>query len=69
MTIEGYLHLFDKITDCEFQLFVYNLNFNNDFVCNFPQGTTFPALNALLAQWAPPLERGRIGSLVFAGSY
>lgn len=33
------------------------------------QGTTFPAINALLAQWVPPLERGKIGSLVFAGQY
>ncbi|KAF6201727.1 hypothetical protein GE061_004122 [Apolygus lucorum] len=32
------------------------------------EGTTFPALNQLLAQWVPPLERGRIGSLVFAGN-
>ncbi|CAB0004837.1 unnamed protein product [Nesidiocoris tenuis] len=32
------------------------------------EGTTFPALNQLLAQWVPPLERGRLGSLVFAGN-
>ncbi|XP_073974183.1 sialin-like isoform X2 [Rhodnius prolixus] len=32
------------------------------------EGTTFPALNALLAQWVPPLERGKMGSLVFAGN-
>ncbi|KAJ8682771.1 hypothetical protein QAD02_018563 [Eretmocerus hayati] len=32
------------------------------------EGTTFPALNALLAQWTPPEERSRIGSLVFAGA-
>ncbi|XP_044732430.1 putative inorganic phosphate cotransporter isoform X2 [Chrysoperla carnea] len=32
------------------------------------EGTTYPALNALLAQWAPPHERGQIGSLIFAGS-
>ncbi|XP_077285026.1 putative inorganic phosphate cotransporter isoform X2 [Arctopsyche grandis] len=32
------------------------------------EGTTFPALNALLAQWAPLEERGRIGSLVFGGA-
>lgn len=25
-------------------------------------------MNALLAQWAPPEERGRIGSLVFGGA-
>lgn len=32
------------------------------------EGTTFPALNALLAQWTPPEERAKIGSLVFAGA-
>ncbi|XP_047119767.1 putative inorganic phosphate cotransporter isoform X1 [Schistocerca piceifrons] len=32
------------------------------------EGTTFPALNALLAQWVPVSERGTLGSLVFAGS-
>lgn len=31
------------------------------------EGTTFPALSTLLAQWAPPLERSKLGSLVFAG--
>lgn len=31
------------------------------------EGTTFPALNAMLAQWTPPEERS-IGSLVFAGA-
>ncbi|XP_032684299.1 putative inorganic phosphate cotransporter [Odontomachus brunneus] len=32
------------------------------------EGTTFPALNAMLAQWIPPEERSLIGSLVFAGA-
>lgn len=32
------------------------------------QGTTFPALNAMLARWAPVSERGRMGSLVFGGA-
>ncbi|XP_011152282.1 putative inorganic phosphate cotransporter isoform X2 [Harpegnathos saltator] len=32
------------------------------------EGTTFPALNAMLAQWTPPEERSLIGSLVFAGA-
>ncbi|XP_026478028.1 putative inorganic phosphate cotransporter [Ctenocephalides felis] len=32
------------------------------------EGTTFPALNSLLAQWAPPLERSKLGSLVFGGA-
>ncbi|XP_025074687.1 putative inorganic phosphate cotransporter isoform X2 [Pogonomyrmex barbatus] len=34
----------------------------------FGEGTTFPALNAMLAQWTPPEERSIIGSLVFAGA-
>ncbi|XP_063362118.1 putative inorganic phosphate cotransporter isoform X1 [Cydia amplana] len=32
------------------------------------EGTTFPALNAMLARWAPITERGRMGSLVFGGA-
>ncbi|EZA49274.1 Putative inorganic phosphate cotransporter [Ooceraea biroi] len=32
------------------------------------EGTTFPALNAMLAQWTPPEERSVIGSMVFAGA-
>jgi len=31
------------------------------------QGTTFPALCTLLAQWAPPEEKGKLSTLVFAG--
>ncbi|GJQ72216.1 hypothetical protein Trydic_g3307 [Trypoxylus dichotomus] len=38
-------------------------------VCvGFGEGTTFPALNALLGKWVPVHERGKIGTLVFAGS-
>uniref|UniRef100_A0A6P7G0X8 Inorganic phosphate cotransporter isoform X1 n=1 Tax=Diabrotica virgifera virgifera TaxID=50390 RepID=A0A6P7G0X8_DIAVI len=32
------------------------------------EGTTYPALNALLAKWVPLHERGKIGTLVYAGS-
>lgn len=32
------------------------------------EGTTFPALNAMVSKWAPPSERSKIGSLVFAGA-
>nr|XP_022911240.1 putative inorganic phosphate cotransporter isoform X2 [Onthophagus taurus] len=32
------------------------------------EGTTFPALNALLGKWVPPSEKSKIGTLVFAGS-
>lgn len=38
------------------------------FMEGLGEGTTFPAMNTLLAQWVPPLERGKIGSLVFAGN-
>lgn len=31
------------------------------------EGTTYPALNALLAQWVPSNERAKIGTLVYAG--
>lgn len=44
------------------------------FTCIFPvnvsvcfQGPMYPSLNVMLAQWAPPQERGRLGALVFAG--
>lgn len=33
-----------------------------------PQGTTFPALCTLLAQWAPPGEKGKLSTVVFAGN-
>jgi len=32
------------------------------------QGTTFPALYTLLAQWAPPDEKGKLSTVVFAGN-
>ncbi|KAL3272430.1 hypothetical protein HHI36_013912 [Cryptolaemus montrouzieri] len=31
------------------------------------EGTTYPAINTLLAQWVPLQERAKIGSLVYAG--
>ena len=31
------------------------------------EGTTFPALSALLASWIPLTERSKLGSLVFGG--
>lgn len=31
------------------------------------EGTTFPALSALLASWVPERERSKIGSFVFGG--
>lgn len=44
------------------------LHFYKFVIIIFFQGTTFPALNSLLAQWAPPLERSKLGSLVFGGA-
>jgi ACS family sodium-dependent inorganic phosphate cotransporter len=31
------------------------------------EGTTFPALSALLASWIPLTERSKLGSFVFGG--
>jgi hypothetical protein len=33
------------------------------------QGSTFPAINAILAHWVPPQQRGILGSFVFAGEF
>ncbi|XP_035743008.1 putative inorganic phosphate cotransporter [Vespa mandarinia] len=38
------------------------------FLMGLGEGTTFPALNSMLAQWTPPEERSKLGSLVFAGA-
>jgi ACS family sodium-dependent inorganic phosphate cotransporter len=32
------------------------------------EGTTYPAINVLLAQWTPPEERSRTASFVYAGA-
>uniref|UniRef100_A0A6B2ED52 Putative permease of the major facilitator superfamily protein n=1 Tax=Phlebotomus kandelakii TaxID=1109342 RepID=A0A6B2ED52_9DIPT len=37
------------------------------FLEGLGEGTTFPALSALLAQWIPLSERSKLGSLVFGG--
>ncbi|XP_046660055.1 putative inorganic phosphate cotransporter isoform X3 [Homalodisca vitripennis] len=37
------------------------------FLMGLGEGTTFPALSTLLAQWAPPLEKSRLSSMCFAG--
>lgn len=31
------------------------------------QGPTFPAMNAIVAQWVPVNERSSLGAFVFAG--
>ncbi|KAK9502974.1 hypothetical protein O3M35_011645 [Rhynocoris fuscipes] len=38
------------------------------FVLGLGQGPLYPSLNVLMAHWAPPLERGRMGALIFAGA-
>lgn len=37
-------------------------------IIGFGEGTTFPALNALLAKWVPAEERSKLGTLVYAGA-
>lgn len=37
------------------------------FIEGLGEGTTFPALSALLAAWIPLTERSKLGSLVFGG--
>lgn len=32
------------------------------------EGTTFPALSALLSQWTPLKERSKLGAFVFGGA-
>ncbi|PNF21048.1 hypothetical protein B7P43_G08414, partial [Cryptotermes secundus] len=38
------------------------------FIEGLGEGSTFPAINAILAHWVPPQQRGILGSFVFAGS-
>ena len=37
-------------------------------ITGFGEGTTYPALNAMIAQWTPLEERSKIGTLVFSGA-
>ncbi len=32
------------------------------------EGVTFPVMHAMLAQWAPPLERTRLCATMYAGA-
>lgn len=33
------------------------------------QGVTFPCIHAVWSRWAPPLERSRMATMAFAGTY
>ena len=33
------------------------------------EGVTFPAMHAIWARWAPPLERSRLSTICYSGSY
>lgn len=39
------------------------------FVEGLFEGISIPSLQAMYANWAPPLERARMGSLAFSGCY
>lgn len=47
--------------------FSITLLFRQNNIISIYQGTTYPALNALLSQWVPINERAKIGTLVYAG--
>ena len=32
------------------------------------EGVTFPVMHAMLAEWAPPLERSKLSTLIYTGS-
>ena len=32
------------------------------------EGVTFPAMNSLFSDWAPPLERSRLSTIAFSGA-
>jgi len=34
-----------------------------------PQGVTYPSIHAVWSHWAPPLERSRLATIAFSGSY
>lgn len=33
------------------------------------QGVTYPSIHAVWSHWAPPLERSRLATIAFSGSY
>lgn len=39
------------------------------FVMGLTQGLLYPSIHGVLGQWAPVLERSRLGTFVYAGKY
>lgn len=48
---------------CSFTAKIRKLRFGN------LQGVTYPSIHAIWANWAPPLERSRLATLAFSGSF
>lgn len=42
---------------------------NIQYIYFFNKATTFPCIHAVWARWAPPLERSRMATIAFAGTY
>jgi ACS family sodium-dependent inorganic phosphate cotransporter len=59
--------IFTLLTPIAVELGGANLLIALRFVEGLGEGTTFPALSALLATWIPLGERSKIGSFVFGG--
>lgn len=38
-------------------------------ICSVLKGVTFPAMHALWSRWAPPLERSKLVTIAYSGSY
>ena len=36
-------------------------------IAGMGQGVTLPVMHAMLAQWAPPLERSKLSTFIYAG--
>lgn len=56
-----YEHVIDLLTGGPTALIILRV------LMGLGEGTTFPALSALLASWIPLTERSKLGSFVFGG--
>jgi hypothetical protein len=52
--------------ECQKTSITLTLYNNNLFIVYF-QGFAFPAMHGLLASWAPPDEKSKLASIVYAG--